>query len=171
MPRHPSGVATPRRMLPTSPASRSRPVERAASAAASVTRARSRKSSPASVRSDPARMALEQTDAELTLEPADLRRQAGLGDPEPLGRAGEAALVRDRDEISKVTELHVGPDQADKATTSARRLGGVPRRRRSRARRNAAVARLPSVRLRERDGLERGPRSSASGTNRTPGVA
>src|SRR6185312_3766264 len=54
-----------------------------------------------------ARVALEQTDAELALEPADLRRQSGLGDPELLGRAREAALLRDRDEVSKVTELHV----------------------------------------------------------------
>jgi hypothetical protein len=57
---------------------------------------------------DPTGMTLQQPDAELALERADLLREAGLGNPQPLGGAGEASLFGDRDEVAKVTQFHLG---------------------------------------------------------------
>jgi len=51
-------------------------------------------------------VALEELDAELVLEPARLAGGPGLGDPQPLGRAREAALLRDRDEVPQMPEFH-----------------------------------------------------------------
>jgi hypothetical protein len=51
-------------------------------------------------------VAIEQLDAELRLEPANLRRQSRLSDPQALGSAREAALFRDRDEVAEMTEFH-----------------------------------------------------------------
>jgi hypothetical protein len=53
-------------------------------------------------------MALEQRDAELRLEPAHLCRQPRLRDPQALGRAGEASLLGDRDEVTKMAKFHSG---------------------------------------------------------------
>jgi hypothetical protein len=39
---------------------------------------------------------LDEPHAKLDLEPPDLGGQARLGDPQPLGRAREAALIGDR---------------------------------------------------------------------------
>jgi hypothetical protein len=55
---------------------------------------------------DPTRVAVEQPDAQFSLEPADLRGQARLGYPQALRGAREAALLGDRNEVAKVTEFH-----------------------------------------------------------------
>jgi hypothetical protein len=46
-------------------------------------------------------MSGEQLDAEFGFEPPYLGRQAGLGDPQSLGRARDAALLGDRDEVAE----------------------------------------------------------------------
>jgi hypothetical protein len=53
---------------------------------------------------DATRVALEQLNAELGLEPAHLRRKSWLGDPQALGGGGEASLLGDHDEIAKMAE-------------------------------------------------------------------
>jgi hypothetical protein len=55
---------------------------------------------------DAARVALEQLDAELGFQPADLRGQRGLGDPNALSGAREAVLFGDRDEVAQMAQLH-----------------------------------------------------------------
>jgi hypothetical protein len=57
---------------------------------------------------DPACVPVEQLYAELCLEPADLRREPGLGEPQPLGRSRETALLGDGNERAEVTEFHAG---------------------------------------------------------------
>jgi hypothetical protein len=58
---------------------------------------------------DPACEALEQPDTELGFQPPDLCREAGLGNPQALRGAGEASLLGDGDEITKMAEFHVRP--------------------------------------------------------------
>ena len=56
---------------------------------------------------DAARRALEQARAHALLELADLRAQRRLREMQPLGRAGEVELLRDRDERAQMPELDV----------------------------------------------------------------
>ncbi len=51
-------------------------------------------------------VAVEQLDADLVLELADLAAQRRLGDVEDLGRAGEVPLIGDGDEVAKVAQFH-----------------------------------------------------------------
>ncbi len=53
-----------------------------------------------------ARRALDQRDAELVLELANLRRQRRLADEARLGRAAEMLVFGQRNQISEVTEIH-----------------------------------------------------------------
>src|SRR5204862_6220066 len=55
---------------------------------------------------DAARQPLEEQDAELALEGLQLLAERRLLDSEPPGRAREAALLGDGDEIAKMAELH-----------------------------------------------------------------
>ena len=55
----------------------------------------------------PAPVAVQQLGAELALEIADLLGERRLGDVQLGGRADELALLNDRDEVPKVTEIHV----------------------------------------------------------------
>ena len=64
-------------------------------------------------------VALEQLNAELGFEPAHLGREPWLGDPQPLGGAGEASLLGDRDEIAKMAEFHVALPMRPSALASA----------------------------------------------------
>ncbi|ANZ37327.1 hypothetical protein BBK82_15920 [Lentzea guizhouensis] len=50
--------------------------------------------------------AQEQRRAELDLQRADRRGEAGLGDVHPLGGAGEVALLGDREEVLELPEFH-----------------------------------------------------------------
>jgi hypothetical protein len=59
-------------------------------------------------RADGPRAAVEERVAELGLEALDLGADARLGDVQALGRAGEASLVGDRDEIAQLAQLHNG---------------------------------------------------------------
>ena len=54
----------------------------------------------------PPRGALDQGEAELLLEPADLLRERGLGDVLASRRAGEVLFVGERDEIAQLAKLH-----------------------------------------------------------------
>ena len=54
----------------------------------------------------PARRPLDERDADLLLEPADLLRQRRLGDVLTLGGAGEVALVGERDEVFELSQIH-----------------------------------------------------------------
>src|SRR5271165_4131467 len=49
---------------------------------------------------DATAVTLEQANTELALEPADLRREPGLSDPQAFGRARKAALLGDCDEVT-----------------------------------------------------------------------
>ncbi|MNG25454.1 hypothetical protein D3C84_1103100 [compost metagenome] len=53
--------------------------------------------------------ALEQGLAQLVLQLADLVREGGLGHVHPLGGAGEAQAIRQRDEIAQMPHLHENP--------------------------------------------------------------
>jgi hypothetical protein len=53
--------------------------------------------------------ALEQLDAEFVLEPRDGERERRLRDMHLLGRAPEAALLRDRDQVAQLDQRHPGP--------------------------------------------------------------
>jgi hypothetical protein len=48
----------------------------------------------------------EEGDPELLLERTDLLGEARLGDPQPLGRARDALLLCDRDEIPEMPKFH-----------------------------------------------------------------
>ena len=65
---------------------------------------------PASVSVDAARRAHEQLDAELGLELPDRLAQRRRGHVQPVGRAREAELLGDRDEVAQVAQLGHGPD-------------------------------------------------------------
>ena len=52
---------------------------------------------------------VEQPDAELLLELADLLADRGLRHVQALRRAAEVQLLRDRDEVPQVTEFHGDP--------------------------------------------------------------
>jgi hypothetical protein len=49
---------------------------------------------------------LQQEHAQLVLEPAQLLAQRGLGQMQPRGRAAEVQLLRDRDEVLQLAQLH-----------------------------------------------------------------
>ena len=90
---------------------RSRPVSsstavRTPRAPASAARACGSTAAPASVNVTAAPAAVEQLDAELTLQPPHLRAHAGLRDQHPLGRAREAAFLDDRHEVLQLPQLH-----------------------------------------------------------------
>ena len=56
---------------------------------------------------DRARTAEDQRRAQLRFQVADLPAQGGLGGVQPLpGGVGEAAFLRDRDEVAQVPEFH-----------------------------------------------------------------
>lgn len=59
-------------------------------------------------RRDAARVALEQLDAELFLERADVLAERGLGDAQRFGRLREAARLGDLDEVAELAEIHSG---------------------------------------------------------------
>lgn len=54
-------------------------------------------------------VAVEQLNAELSLEHADLLAQRGLAHPETLRRPAEVQLLSDCDEVAEVTEFHMCP--------------------------------------------------------------
>src|SRR5262249_714604 len=56
---------------------------------------------------DAARQPAEQLDVELALERADLLAERRLLDAEPLGRAGDVALLGDRQAIAQVAQLPI----------------------------------------------------------------
>ena len=64
----------------------------------------------------------QQLDAELGLEPPHLLGQGGLGDPQLLRRAREAAVARDRGEVLQPPQLHA------LSAPSSRRRGSAARR-------------------------------------------
>ncbi|MCY1547882.1 hypothetical protein D9M68_839620 [compost metagenome] len=53
-----------------------------------------------------ARVALEQLHAQVILQLLDLARQRGLGDMQPLGRAGEVAFLCHGHEVTQVPQFH-----------------------------------------------------------------
>ena len=53
---------------------------------------------------------MEQLDPELLLDLPDLLAERRLADVEPLGRSAEVQGLTDRDDVSKVSELHERPD-------------------------------------------------------------
>jgi hypothetical protein len=69
---------------------------------------------------DAALRPIEQGDAELLLELADLLAQRRLRDSHPRGGAAEVQLLRDGEEVAQVPELHRGVD-----TRAARGSGDV----------------------------------------------
>src|SRR5262249_39128340 len=77
---------------------------------------------------DPARVTIEQLNSKLLLELADLGRETRLRDPQSLGGAGEASLLRNRDEITKVTKFHIPSLIRLLATTAPSRPQRPPRR-------------------------------------------
>jgi len=54
----------------------------------------------------PPRGAVDEREADLGLEPADLLRERGLRDVLTLGSAREVALVGERDEVAQLSQLH-----------------------------------------------------------------
>jgi hypothetical protein len=67
------------------------------------------KLAPGGRQPDPARQTLEQLNAELGFEVGDLSRERLLGYVDPRSRTAEAALLRDGQEISKMTQLQLTP--------------------------------------------------------------
>ena len=89
-----------------------------------------------------AAVALEQRHAQLRLELADLLTQRRLGDVQTLGRTPEVRLLRDRDEVAEVAELHAGYAVAwSRPMPSASCCSGTPNASTSSARVRAQLAR------------------------------
>src|SRR5690606_28683841 len=71
---------------------------------------------------------IEQRDAELVLEVADLLAQRRLGSAQPRGGTREAQLFRDRHEITEMPELHCSGrlDQSIGALVERQRDAALP---------------------------------------------